>query len=202
VAEILAEAFPALYRSTFGRLEEAEIATLLTALYAIGSLSLETTRLAVRDGRVVGLAILHIGRSIGRGDLRAYRTAVRTSLRGWRAFRAFWGGLLANWLLDERIPCAEDLVYVEALAVRSDSRSQGVGTCLLTDAAAWARQAGRTRLALHVLLSNTGARRLYERMGFQPWRRSGHGPLAALFPPARTDWGALLMARSLTSHDT
>lgn len=184
IAAILAEAFPGLYRATFGRLGTEEVAWLLTELYRAGMLSLEMTRVCTRGNRVVGIAILHVGQSIGRGTASAYWRLLLLQLGLLRAPRAFFGGLSANAYLSRRIPHAGDLVYVEALAVAAPERRRGAGTRLLEDAAAWARERDRSRLALHVLRSNTGARRLYERWGFHPW--PGKRPLG-------TSGSALLM---------
>src|SRR5262249_5878652 len=187
IATILAEGFPALYRHTFGRLDTAAVARLLTALYAAGHLSLETTHICEQDGQVVGVMILHLGHSIGRGKVGDYWRLLMQEISPWRAFRAFWGGLLANRFLDQRIPRAQDLVYIEALAVAEPHRGQGIGSILLAEAERWTRSSGRARLALHVLRSNTGARRLYERTGFRPW--PGHA--------SPSSFGAILMERDL-----
>ena len=53
------------------------------------------------------------------------------------------------------------------LSVRRDWRGKGVGTALMEGAIAWARATGFiTRLQLEVYTTNTGAIRLYERLGF------------------------------------
>lgn len=187
IAAILAEAFPTLYRNTFGGLNTAESAQLLNALYKAAHLSLDTTFVCTQNDQVVGVMILHLGQSIGRGLITDYWRLLRREFGLLRAFRAFWGGLFANRLLDRRIPRAPDLVYIEALAVAETCRGQGIGSRLLAEAEHWAHSANRSRLALHVLSSNTGARRLYERVGFHPWH-SHASPYS---------WGAILMERKL-----
>src|SRR5207248_81735 len=140
-------------------------------------------------GRVVGLIVLHVGESIGRGRVGDYGRLLVGQL-GWvRAPRAFFGGLATNAYLNRRIPRADDLVYIEALAVAAAERGHGLGTRLLHDALAWARANGRPRLALNVLQRNLGARRLYERLGFQLWHETSWR--ARLLP----SWGSLLMVR-------
>lgn len=202
IAEILAEAFPSLYHGTFGKCTTAETVTLLTALYSAGHLSMEDTHLYTRGRRVEGVIILHTGQSIGRGHASDFWRVLRAHLGRWRAIRAYTGGLTANYMLDRRIPRARDLVYIEALAVRAAARGQGIGSALLDDAEQWARRQQRSRLALHVLVSNTGARRLYERVGFRPWYDPATTPfLTSLFAhPA--SWGAILMARNLERSGT
>lgn len=194
IAAILANAFPSLYNAAFGRLSEEKTAHLLAALYRAEILSLEATRVCERAGRVVGVLILHIGKPIGRGTVGAYASVLVSEL-GWRrAPVAFFGGLSTNAFLNRRIPRADNLVYIEALAVTAQERSKGIGTLLLAEAERWAREHGRRRLALHVLVSNTGARRLYERTGFVPWHSEERGAGGRFLSSA---WGAILLEREL-----
>lgn len=53
------------------------------------------------------------------------------------------------------------------LMVAASHRRQGVGRMLLEQAAAWAREAGVTKLELHVFPWNEPAIRLYESFGFE-----------------------------------
>ena len=197
VASVLARAFPALYRSTFGTLEKSQIISLLQTLYEVGHLPLEDTRVCVVDGAVAGVMILHTGRPIGRGDALAFWRLLRSRVGLLLAPRVYIGGILANFLLSRRIPVEPDLVYIEALAVAEPHRGTGVGTRLLADAEAWTRSRGRTRLALHVMANNPGARRLYQRVGFRPWHeREPYVQKQATLPP--NSWSAMLMIRELT----
>ena len=175
------------------------IASLLKDLYDVGSLSLDDTRVCDWDGRVVGVMILHTGRSIGRGTMASFWSLLRRRYGLVRTPRIFFGGIMANLMLDRRIPRAPDLVYIEALAVSEVRRGQGIGSRLLADAEQWARSHGRSRMALHVLASNAGARRLYHRVGFRPW----HEPAAKVRFAQSTStppWGAILLARRLDSE--
>jgi putative acetyltransferase len=52
------------------------------------------------------------------------------------------------------------------LMVAAHARRQGIGWALLEHAAAWAREAGVTKLELHVFPHNEPAIRLYEQFGF------------------------------------
>jgi aminoglycoside 6'-N-acetyltransferase len=55
------------------------------------------------------------------------------------------------------------------IAVDPAWRGRGVGTALLQAAESWARERGATRMSLGLDAFNTGARRLYERVGYQTW---------------------------------
>jgi len=199
VAQILAEAFPSLYRSTFGKLKEARMVRLLTALYRAGTLSLEATRVAERSGGVIGLVVLHVGKSIGRGSAAHYWRVLRRELPWWRLPHAFFGGISVNAMLSKRIPAGPELVYIEALAVAAADRGAGIGTKLLEDAADWASRSRRRQLALHVLEANYGARRLYERTGFRQWHPRGQTRRSILVPFSTRPpgWSAILMLRKL-----
>jgi GNAT superfamily N-acetyltransferase len=72
-----------------------------------------------------------------------------------------------TWLLD--------LLYV-----RPSARGQGLGTELLRAAAEHVQAHGAEMLALEVLESNAGARRLYDRLGFRTIERVLAMPTAAL----------------------
>jgi RimJ/RimL family protein N-acetyltransferase len=61
------------------------------------------------------------------------------------------------------------------LMVAASSRRKGVGWALLEQAAAWGREAGVTKLELHVFPHNEPAIRLYEKFGFvQEGYRKAH----------------------------
>ena len=199
VATVLAEAFPALYRGTFGMREPSATVDLLHSLYEHGHLSLDDTRVCVDRDAVVAVMILHTGRPIGRGGAGAYWRLVRQRFGLLRAPRIFFGGITANLMLNRRIPSAPDLVYIEALAVAQSHRGQGIGSRLLSDAEAWARDRGRSRLALHVLANNEGARRLYDRAGFHPWDDDDSRPTwRSNLPPSA--WTAILMKKGLVPY--
>jgi [ribosomal protein S18]-alanine N-acetyltransferase len=68
-------------------------------------------------------------------------------------------GFCAFWLVFEEI-------HINNLAVRPRFRGAGIGTRLLRRVLTEARRLGARRATLEVRASNTGARRLYERMGF------------------------------------
>ncbi len=124
--------------------------------------------------------------------MRTYWQVTQAQAGFWKGLRAFTGGVFAHFAISSRIPKGDDLVYVEALAVDARERGRGVGTLLLQDALQWAQARGRGRMALHVLQSNAGARRLYERMGFRL-----HSPEPR--PPrsnGRQRWVSLLMIRA------
>lgn len=199
VATILAEAFPDLYRSTFGTYSASQTSRLLTALYTAGCLSLEATLIALREESVIGVAILHLGEPIGRGTARNYWRVLCQEMGVFTAVPPFLGGLAMNQLLTRRIPHAPDLVYIEALAVRASERGQGVGKQLLEAAQDWAEHRGFRRLALHVLERNHNARRLYERFGFALWDKPARHHRLPL-PPGASGWRALLMLKTLSDY--
>lgn len=68
-------------------------------------------------------------------------------------------GMVGLWLL-------VDEAHIVTIAVRPDRRRQGIGELLLTAALDAARLAGMDTVTLEYRVSNTAARRLYEKYGF------------------------------------
>ena len=56
--------------------------------------------------------------------------------------------------------------HLSVLAVTAEAEGQGVGTALIDQSIAWAKERGSDRLTLSALVTNTRARALYERKGF------------------------------------
>ena len=65
------------------------------------------------------------------------------------------------------LPVLDEEYYIEHLAVVLELRGQGIGTQLIEFAESQARAKWLKRVTLDVEVENEGARRLYERMGFQ-----------------------------------
>ena len=61
--------------------------------------------------------------------------------------------------------------YISSLGVAPAWQGRGLGSALLAHLEGLSRQAGKTRLALHVVETNTVARALYTRHGFREARR-------------------------------
>lgn len=70
---------------------------------------------------------------------------------------------------------AKPLLNIHDLAVESDYRGRGIGSCLLDAVAERARELGCCRITLEADTANVGARKLYERAGFvrtqEFWKR-------------------------------
>jgi ribosomal protein S18 acetylase RimI-like enzyme len=56
--------------------------------------------------------------------------------------------------------------HLSVLAVTKDAEGRGVGSALLDQSVAWAKERGSDRLTLSALVTNSRARALYERKGF------------------------------------
>jgi len=59
-----------------------------------------------------------------------------------------------------------DEIHINNIALRPPYRGQGFGTALMHHVLDEARRLGARRATLEVRAGNTGARRLYERLGF------------------------------------
>lgn len=124
------------------------------------ALNLDMVMGAAVDGRLLGVAGLHSreGR-YAQFDLRS-AAAAQGLLRGVRA----WGMLN---LFSRGAGCPAGELRIAALAVDAAARGQGVGSRLLEAIFDKARADGLAAVRLEVVDTNTGARELYERLGFK-----------------------------------
>lgn len=79
-------------------------------------------------------------------------------------------GMIELWLRRPRDRRGARIPSVNAdlgIVVAPDWRGRGVGTALLRAAEAWARTQGAERMILDLSSANTGALRLYERLGYE-----------------------------------
>jgi GNAT superfamily N-acetyltransferase len=72
---------------------------------------------------------------------------------------------------------------LDILYVKPEARGKGLGTELMRAAAEYVQSQGAEMLALEVLESNAGARRLYERLGFKTVERTLATPVTELLGP-------------------
>lgn len=196
IALILVQAFPGLFRMLLGHMAQEHTADLLEAIYHAGHLCLDTTLVCEREGSVVGVAILHCGRPVERGPLRAY-CRLHREYRGWFASLTALFGLLNMKLMHSRIPQSPGLVYLEALAVREDLRGCGIGTRLLKAVEEWACVQHCTCISLHVLHHREAARRFYSRHGYVPWSPIPLLPLPTYLARQMSALSASLLIRRL-----
>jgi ribosomal protein S18 acetylase RimI-like enzyme len=150
---ILYEAFRRKLQPLTG--DPARTIPLLTA-----ALNLGMVMGAVGDGRLLGVAGLHSqeGR-YAQFDLRSAMAAhgILRGIRAWAMLSLFGRGA----------GCPAGELRIAALAVDAAARGQGVGSSLLEAIFAKARRDGMRAVRLEVVDTNTGARQLYERLGFR-----------------------------------
>lgn len=124
------------------------------------ALNLDMVMGAVVDGRLLGVAGLHSHKGrYAQFDLRR-AAAAHGILRGVRA----WVMLS---LFGRGAGCPAGQLRIAALAVEAAARGQGVGSRLLEAILANARADGLAAVRLEVVDTNSGARQLYERLGFR-----------------------------------
>jgi predicted N-acetyltransferase YhbS len=165
IGQILVEAFPNVYPSSLG-LNVKRAAEAMEALVLDGHIRIQEVRVAEYAGKVVGLTVLK-RRGVGakRNSLPPWSETRRRlgAIRGLRAVTGYWT-LLEGFNL--RIPRG-NILYLDALAVAEEARRKGVGEALVRDAIRLAKETGAERVVLHVVNKKDGARRLYEKLGFQ-----------------------------------
>jgi ribosomal protein S18 acetylase RimI-like enzyme len=124
--------------------------------------SYEETKLAVYQGRVIGLLMSYPARRLRKLDRRTDRLILKQyRLRGKLAL------VIRTWPLLFMNKINRDEYVIGNLAVKKRYRGRGVGAHLLTYAEEQAQAAGLQKLALRVAIENQGARALYERFGFK-----------------------------------
>ena len=64
------------------------------------------------------------------------------------------------------IKVTREAAFVHNVAVEPDLRRRGYGRAIMLAAERWCRENALTRIGLHVFAHNTGARALYEQLGF------------------------------------
>ena len=163
VGRVLAEAFADIYAPVVG--QDRELAAAIAAIFPPDL----TCYVGERAGEICGTAFL---------SLSALQSTV-----GWAEERAMWRVLRSRQSVGRAVlsrillslPATASRAdritsYVSSFAVRPAWQGQGLGSALLRQFEATARDAGKTRIALHVTDTNWKARRLYERHGFQALR--------------------------------
>jgi aminoglycoside 6'-N-acetyltransferase len=107
--------------------------------------------------------------------------AVAASRRRWHAMKPRDEGLVAVadgrvvgmielWLRRPRDPDGARIARLGAdlgISVAPEWRGRGVGTALMLAGEAWAREHGVSQMVLDLSVANDGARRLYERLGYE-----------------------------------
>ena len=67
-----------------------------------------------------------------------------------------------------------DYIYLDDLSVTKDYRNLGIGSALIHEAEAYARDIGIQHILFHVEKSNAEALRLYKRLGYKIYRNDGN----------------------------
>lgn len=159
---LLFATWPSLYRALLGT-ERRAFDVLGRMFEAPGNtFSFDATRVAERNGQVVGIVSAY---PADQGQRRA-RASLRPALRvlgpvGFaRVLRAVWRIADASMGVDPRH------WYVANVAVSQDVRGAGLGSLLLADAEDRARTRGLRAVSLELDGENPAVRRFYERAGY------------------------------------
>ena len=116
---------------------------------------------ALVDGRLMGIVTISTGKPNPREFYRVSDRRLFTTFNPYRTMRI----LFNLFLLNESLPADE--FHVESIAVSRDARGLGIGGKLMQAAEDRARDEGYPLLVLGVLGINTGAIRLYQRLGYR-----------------------------------
>ncbi len=159
-AEYLDQAADGIFALLLGRRTPSIIAE---AFVSTGhDLSHEHVTIAERGGRPVGMLSAYTGSAHAQSS-----TAELNRAAGWRRIRMIVVALPLLPMLSFSDRVARESFYIQAIAVDPAERGAGIGSMLMSVADAAAESAGSANLALDVAEHNDGARRLYERLGFE-----------------------------------
>jgi len=122
-------------------------------------LNLEMNMGALEDGALLGVAGLHSQDGI------YSHVGMRESAAAFGPARGLFAWVVLN-LFDAGAGCPAGELRIAALAVDAAARGRGVGSRLLEAVIDKARRERCRAVRLEVVDTNTGARRLYERLGF------------------------------------
>lgn len=136
-----------------GTTERKEAASILDDFFRQGGnrVSYRNTLVLEEDGQVVGIALVYDGAKARELDEPLERAALKKS-----------------GIPDYRIPTEADEseFYLDTVSVSPSCQGRGYGRKLIEAACQRGREQGHHRIALLVDLSNAGAKRLYEKLGF------------------------------------
>ncbi len=116
---------------------------------------------AVRDSKVVGMAAFSVG------SHRALRLDARAMRRHLGLLRGSLLYLAMSRSFHKKLKYPPTTAYIEAVATAAEARGQGVATTIFEHLHALPYQ----ELILDVVDTNTGAKRLYERLGYVEFER-------------------------------
>lgn len=117
------------------------------ALSETGNYSYRNVRIALLDGEIAGMML-------------AYRLPSIEAAEALSEFPEFIRPLI------ELEQCVPGSYYINMLAAYPEFRNQGVGTALMERVDGLARNAGCTLSSIEVFEENSGALKLYQRLGF------------------------------------
>lgn len=120
--------------------------------------------IARRDEQLLGMA----GLSAKDGPYQGGLMGQSWDPRPFRDLLGFAGAMWAVWgmRLSDHRPKADE-IYVDGIAVSAEARGLGIGTRLLAEATAIAREQGKRFVRLDVIDINPRAQALYARLGYQ-----------------------------------
>jgi len=157
-ARYLDEAAEGFFRFWLGR----RAAHIIAAAFAQPDhdLSYQNVTFAERDNVIVGMALGYTAEQHRRSSREPLKRAAGRSNLRMRIVRMLFAPIMR--IIDS---IADGDFYVQAIAVDTELRGNGVGSVLMDSSEDRARTSGSTRLSLDVSAKNKGARRFYEHRG-------------------------------------
>jgi ribosomal protein S18 acetylase RimI-like enzyme len=161
--QILFESFPRKASFLIGLGNEDRARKILSDIFPLPGhrLSYEFARIAMIEGRTVGLVIAFPGKMLNKLNRHLVKRILKYySFRGKLAF------FLRVWPLVFLKESARDEFFLSSLAVRNKHRGQEVGEALLTQVETRAAKAGFSKIALVVDIDDQDAKEIYDQNGY------------------------------------
>lgn len=155
IVELLLEGFPDKFRSIFSG-DLANAAKTLKQCYTSPE-GLEGIFVAEAGSKIAGVISLQTDNEVEGSNCLKYFFKNLGPIKTIKA-------LLGLWLLSGHVDEWE--CYIEFITVSSSCRGTGIGSLLLKQAEGYAREKQKQYLTLYVTEDNTGARKLYRKIGF------------------------------------
>lgn len=124
------------------------------------TLSWENVLFAEVDNRIVGMSSTFTAEQHRKFSDEPLQKAAKLSAIRMKLVRIIFAPL---WRILETIP--EGDFYIQAIAVDPDLRGSGVGSLMMSEIESRGKAVGSSRLSLDVSAKNTGAQKLYQRLG-------------------------------------
>jgi GNAT superfamily N-acetyltransferase len=106
---------------------------------------------------------------VERSDMQSVTRAIAEPAEGETLLVAEWEGSIAGFIHLKTVVdyfTQQSIAHIADVVVAESAEGTGIGKALMSAAEEWASTCGYTMVQLHVLVGNSRARSMYERLGY------------------------------------